>query len=478
MTEEAPSRTHRHLARQLRKLKLDEDVAPSLEKWRAFLQGVGKSYEDTDLERYTLERSVGLFEREMQQLNTRLEAERDHLRLIFEAAPVGIIRSEPDGRVTMVNAALQRMLGYTEADMLGLDIGLLVHPEDREAVVAALRGSVDGQVKGPITTTRRLLHRSGRTVHVNKSVSVVMDAERRPLFTIAVVNDISEKIQLEVELRHAQKLESVGRLAAGIAHEINTPVQFVGDSVRFMNEAVESFIAILTAHRAFGQRMSAEPAFAADAMALAVAEDAADIPYLLENVPGAVARCLEGLDRVATIVRSMKEFAHPDAREKRPQDLNHAIDTTLAIARNEYKYVADVETSFGELPPVMCHVGEMNQVVLNIIVNAAHAIGDVVRGTNERGTIRIATRLEGGDAVIAISDTGSGIPPAVQERVFEPFFTTKEVGRGTGQGLAISRSVVVDKHGGSLTFETEGGKGTTFIIRLPIGDSSSSTATV
>lgn len=184
--------------------------------------------------------------------------------------------------------------------------------------------------------------------------------------------------------------------------------------------------------------------------------------------PQALDRCLDGLDRVATIVRSMKEFAHPDSKEKEPIDLNRAIASTITIARNEYKYVAEVETDFAELPPVMCHPGELNQVILNIVVNAAHAIGDAVAGTDHRGRIAVRTSQEGGDVVISIADTGSGIPPAIREHIFDPFFTTKEVGKGTGQGLAIARSVVVDMHHGKLTFESEVGKGTTFFIRLPL----------
>jgi len=467
-TGPSPSR-HRHLARQLRKLGLDDEAAPpSPEAWRAFLDGVNRTYEETDLERYTLERSVAVFEREMEELNTKLETERDRLRLIFEAAPVGIVRCELDGRLTMANPALGKMLGYSEAEILALGPEPLVHPEDREEVVTTLRAAVSSPAREPYTATRRFLHRSGATVHTRLSVSVATDAEQRPLFTLAVVKDVSEMIRLEMELRHSQKLESVGRLAAGIAHEINTPIQFVGDSVRFVREAVDDFVSIVGSYQKLRAELEGDPRWAPEAARLAEMEDAADVAYAIENVPTAAERCLDGLQRVTTIVRSMKEFAHPDAREKQPCDVNHALQTTLAIARNEYKYVADIETDLGELPLVLGHGGELNQVFLNLLVNAAHAIGDVVAGTTARGTIRIKTRRDQDDAVIEIGDTGTGIPAAVRDRIFEPFFTTKEVGRGTGQGLAISRSVVVDKHGGSLTFETETGRGTTFIIRLPL----------
>jgi signal transduction histidine kinase len=166
----------------------------------------------------------------------------------------------------------------------------------------------------------------------------------------------------------------------------------------------------------------------------------------------------------------MKEFAHPDQREKSPSDLNKALQTTLTIARNEYKYVAEAEVDFGELPMVMCHISDLNQVFLNLLVNAAHAISDVKENDGDKGIIRARTRQCGNDVRIEISDTGCGIPEEIQGRVFDPFFTTKEVGRGSGQGLAIARSIVVDKHGGSLTFESEVGKGTTFIVLLPIFD--------
>jgi len=185
-------------------------------------------------------------------------------------------------------------------------------------------------------------------------------------------------------------------------------------------------------------------------------------------VPGSFASCEDGISRISTIVRAMKEFAHPDQKEKAPADLNQALRTTLAIAKNEYKYVADVTTELGELPPVFCYVGELNQVFLNLIVNATHAIGDVVGPRGGKGTIRIRTSRDGDLVRVDITDTGAGIPEPIRHRIFDPFFTTKEVGKGTGQGLAIARSTVVTKHRGCLTFETEIGKGTTFIVRLPI----------
>jgi signal transduction histidine kinase len=268
----------------------------------------------------------------------------------------------------------------------------------------------------------------------------------------------------------------VGRLAAGVAHEINTPVQFVSDSVHFVREAMDDLSSIVDKYRELRTATERGVDIAAAAKAAEEAEDDADLDYILENAPVALDRARDGLGRVAAIVRSMKEFAHPDRKEMAQANLNQAISSTLVIASNEYKYVADVDTHFADLPLVNCYAGEINQVVLNLIVNAAHAIGDVVKGTGTKGKITVTTRVLGDSVEISVGDTGKGIPVEVRSRIFDPFFTTKEVGKGTGQGLAIARTVVVEKHGGTLHFETEIGRGTTFFIRLPISGSASDSA--
>jgi PAS domain S-box-containing protein len=295
-----------------------------------------------------------------------------------------------------------------------------------------------------------------------------MEGSGQP-FLQATVRDISREKQLELELGHAHKLEAVGQLAAGIAHEINTPAQFVGDGVHFLKEAFEGYLRLVVPYQRAVDVLATAGGQEALISEIREIEEEIDLAYLDANVPGSFESCQDGISRITTIVRAMKEFAHPDQREKATADLNQALQTTLAVAKNEYKYVADVTTEFGDLPPVLCHVGDMNQVFLNVIVNAAHAIGDVVGQGGGKGTIRITTSQEGDSVRIDISDTGAGIPEAIRPRIFDPFFTTKEVGKGTGQGLAIARSIVVTKHRGSLTFESEVGKGTTFTIRLPIG---------
>jgi signal transduction histidine kinase len=280
--------------------------------------------------------------------------------------------------------------------------------------------------------------------------------------------DITHQRKLESDLQQAQKLESVGRLASGVAHEINTPVQFVSDNITFLRDAHADLVNVYGKLKAVSEsveRGAPSPELAAQA---AAAAQAADMPYLFEEMPNAYASALEGLKRVAVIVSSMKEFARADMRDMAEVDINRAIQSTLVIAANEYKYVADVETELGELPPVLCHGGEINQVVLNIVINAAHAIADVVKETGGKGRITVRTHTEDPYVVVTISDTGGGIPDHIRAQVFDPFFTTKPVGKGTGQGLAIARSVIVDKHGGQLTLQTQVGSGSSFQIKLPI----------
>jgi PAS domain S-box-containing protein len=403
-----------------------------------------------------------------------LEASRDQFRELVETTrTIPFEMDKGELRFTYVGPQALTLLGVPPEDWLSAGfLPARSHPAERERCVRALAqvGAEHAEIEW------RVRRDDGAWIWVRMIVSAVCCCDSTAAAAKAdgegrlrgVLLDVTERRQLEAELHQAQKLESVGRLAAGVAHEINTPVQFVSDSVHFVRDAFGDLGGLLEKYgdlRATAERGGD----ATDLVAtLQEAEEEADLAYLLENVPKALERSLDGLDRVASIVRSLKEFSHPDQKEMAPVDLNQAIRSTLTIARNEYKYVAELETDLGDLPNVTCLAGEVNQAVLNIVVNAAHAIGDVVKGTDSRGRITVRTRKEGERAVITITDTGGGIPEAIRERIFDPFFTTKEVGKGTGQGLAIARSVIREKHGGELTFETEMGKGTTFIIALPI----------
>ena len=279
--------------------------------------------------------------------------------------------------------------------------------------------------------------------------------------------DITEVRALEAQLSQAAKLEAIGQLAAGIAHEINTPTQYVGDSVTFLKDAYEDLNRLVTQANELSRLPS--PCGQSIAASLSSLLEEIDAPFLGEEIPKTIERIYEGIERISTIVLAMKRFSYNSGNEKKAMDIRNAIENTLVISRNEWKYVAEATTDFdSELSTVMCLAGDMNQVLLNIIVNAAHAISDVVRESNGLGRIAISTRKDNEFAEIRIQDTGTGIPKEVGDKVFNLFFTTKEVGKGTGQGLAIAYDIVVNKHNGSITFESEPGQGTTFIIRLPL----------
>jgi signal transduction histidine kinase len=274
--------------------------------------------------------------------------------------------------------------------------------------------------------------------------------------TSELEGEMARRTHVELELRQAQKLEAVGQLASGIAHEINTPIQYVGDSIYFLRQAFGDIMRLVDGYQAAHPRAGA---------GLAACEDV-DLEFLRAEVPAAFERTVDGTRQVASIVQAMKTFAHTSV-EKVAMDLNAAIENTLTVARNEYRYVADLALELGSLPDVTCNAGGIRQVLLNLIVNAAHAIADKHAGSDTRGTIRIRTELGQQQVVIAIADTGGGIPEGIADHIFDPFFTTKDPGRGSGQGLAISQRIVT-QHGGKLWFETELGTGSTFFVQLPI----------
>jgi PAS domain S-box-containing protein len=340
-----------------------------------------------------------------------------------------------------------------------------VHPDDQERAAGFLANAVRDTTA---EAEYRILRPDGALRWIRTRTFPVHNAEGRFYRVVGIAEDITERRSLEDQLRQVQKLEAIGQLAAGIAHEINTPTQFVSDNVTFLQDSWKSAYQLLTFYRSVIQDI-AGPNLAAEVRgAVEEAEHKADLEFIASEIPRAIEQARDGVQRVAKIVRAMKEFSHPDSVERVAIDINRAIEMTVTVARNEWKYVAEMETDFdSDLPSVACYAGELNQVILNLIVNAAHAIRDKNRD-GEKGRITIRTRARGDSVEIAVTDTGTGIPEAIRSRVFDPFFTTKEVGKGTGQGLALAHSVVVKKHGGNIWFETETGRGTTFFLHLPI----------
>jgi PAS domain S-box-containing protein len=391
------------------------------------------------------------------QAQLELQASETRMRQMFAGSNLAILILDRHLIIQEVNPATEQIFKYEARSLINQSLMTLFEPRQFEVILGMVEGAVD---PGGVEMVLKRGH--GDDLHAHVQVLGFDEPEGRAYF--AFFRDLTEQRRMETELRHAQKLEAVGRLAAGIAHEINTPVQFVADSLYFLKEAFADLERLQAVHeeavRALTELLGDHPVLADCRQAT----EEADLEYLREELPRAFERAQDGLDRVASIVKAMKEFARPDRKEMVASDLNRGILSTIGVAQNEVKYVADVETQLGDLPPVVCHIGDLNQVFLNLLVNAAHAIED----TGKRGTIRIATERLGDEVMVAVSDTGSGIPEAYRDKIFEPFFTSKELGRGTGQGLAIARNIVVDKHGGSLTFETEQDRGTTFFIRLPV----------
>ncbi len=373
------------------------------------------------------------------------------------------------GKISHLNAAGRKMLGVgLEEDVSTLR--LCDFTARTETGLAYQEKVAQATQHGVWVGESAFLHRTGKRIPVSEQVSAHQARNGTDAFLSIVALDLTEQQLMEAQLRQAQKLEAVGQLAAGIAHEINTPTQYVGDNTRFFQDA---FQGICNAFHAYAELLDAAKRQNVTPELLARTEEtviSSDLEYLFEQIPKAIGETLEGVERVRQIVRAMKEFSHPGGKEKALADLNRAIETTVTVARNEWKYVAEMVLDLDRrIPQVPCFIGEFNQAILNLVVNAAHAIADVIKekpGT--LGKISISTRRAGANVEIRVSDTGTGISEANRARIFEPFFTTKELGKGTGQGLAILHANIVKKHNGFITFETESGKGTTFIIRLPI----------
>lgn len=392
--------------------------------------------------------------------------------MILDSASEGIYGVDLSGNITFLNHSAAKMFGCNAAEVIGKNSHELFHhtrPDGRPFPTAECPAM-------QVMTTGESSHVEDEYFWRSNGSSFAVAYSTHPLsadgkITGAVVcfNDITDRKRMEIELRHAQKLESVGALAAGIAHEINTPIQFVGDNTRFLQDAFQGVIQLVDSCEMICREAANGDVRKESLEGAQAARKKSDWDYLRAEIPKAMLQMLDGVGRVAKIVRAMKEFSHVDrSAEKSPADINKSLESTLIVARNELKYVAEVETDFSELPPVICHLGDLNQVFLNLLVNAAHAISDVTRKTGGMGRITVRTRLQDHSVEIAISDTGTGIPEAIRGKIFDPFFTTKEVGKGSGQGLALARAIVVEKHGGTLTYQTETGKGTTFYVRLPL----------
>ena len=392
----------------------------------------------------------------------------------LDASDQHVLITDRKGRIVFANLSLAERHGRVREELIGESVEHVMRtdnhsPSQRQELREAMRAN------RPIRVVVQGVHSSGRPLWLSLNITPILSSDGRAGHFVGIATDITQSVEdtrikkelqdrvesreqerdrLALELRMAQKLEAVGRLAAGVAHEINTPMQYISDNVTFLSESVNDLADVISAYRADRER--------GDQVAAEV-----EAEYLLTELPKAMQRARDGLKRVTNIVRAMKEFSHPNSDAHTSADINKAIETTLEVARSEYKHLAVIEMNLAPVPLVPCNVGELNQVFLNLLVNAAHAIEAAGKDVSS-GRIRIATSHVGAELHISLEDNGCGIEPHNLDKIFDPFFTTKEVGKGTGQGLAISRSIVVDRHGGAFDVHSIVGTGTRFTIRLPV----------
>lgn len=446
-----------------RKLDVEKEVAERLG------QEVRERTHDLEVQAKNLEQSNVKLEQEVRERQVAQE-ESTRLSYILDESSSEIYYFEEEGlKFLGANKGAQRNIQFSSAELKTMTLLDLMNDYSREEFDDSVSPLASSK-KGPAIFETRFQRKDG-SIYLAK-VNLHRSYATEPAVFVAIVEDITERKKLEEQLSQSRKLESIGQLAAGVAHEINTPIQFIGDNILFVqdffgdvNQLIEPYGEILQSIKEGAGALSPEK----------IAEleenfEKLDYEYTSREVPKALSDSMDGIKRVSDIVSAMKEFSHPgQAQSKTMTQINHSLETTLTVSANEWKYVAEVEKQLDpDLPMVECLPGELNQVFLNLIVNASHAIDESNSDKGvEKGTITLATSSDDEWVEIRIKDTGNGIPAEVAERIFEPFFTTKGVGKGTGQGLSIAHNIVVTGHQGQLFFETEQGKGTTFVVRLP-----------
>jgi two-component system NtrC family sensor kinase len=387
-------------------------------------------------------------------------SERD-LREILDVMFGAVLVTDGAGVISFANHAATALLGYRREELVGLPIGRVLESGPEAAPGADPDQLIDDLMARP--EEQSCLTKDGQRVPVLFSLTPLLDRAVQIKGLVCGLLDLTDRKRLEAELRQAQKLESMGTLSAGIAHELNTPIQFIGDNVQF---ARESF-AHLTRFVAEARRLCARDPVSAGHLARLEAE--IDLDFLLESAPPALADASAGIERIGAIVSAVKQFAGSDTTSHNAVDVNAVLRNCLLIAAGELRGVAEAALDLQPLVAVRGNESELNQLFLGVIVNAAHAIADAARG--RPGSIAVSSRRHGDSAVVTIADDGCGIPPAIQARIYDPFFTTKAVGRGSGQGLTSARAIV-GRHGGRIHFQSEVGLGTSFTIELPVDGAS------
>lgn len=411
--------------------------------------------------RKLLETSKRQLEKKQQELT---EAQRDAEVLVQSMSNALICLSE-DGIISRWNSVASQLFEVTSEDAIGQHFSSLpIEWVDKKAVDDALFDSfvlqkhAEFQYIDSVGVTRTIVTTVCPLLHESKS-----DAR------LVMATDVTKQKSMQTQLDQALRMESVGQLAAGVAHEINTPMQYIGDNVRYVAKSMKKL------ENVFERLPELLDAEVTTERIEEIREEVlgsiklSKIKSTLVQIPDALNDSIEGVASVSKIVAAMKEFTHPGSDQKSEVCINHVLESTITVAKNEWKYVSEIETSFEkEICKIEALPSELNQAFLNIIVNASHAISDrVSAGDIAKGMIKISTSAAADHVLVTIEDNGGGIPAAVRDKVFEPFFTTKEVGKGTGQGLSVAFTVIKKKHGGNVSFTVEEGVGTTFMVKLP-----------
>jgi PAS domain S-box-containing protein len=415
----------------------------------------------------------------LNRTKNELREKEQFLRDVTNSMSEGFVVLDKQGTVSFSNPESEWILGYDSLEMEGRNFVDIVYKGGRAEgadSVDSVKSAIDLTLRDGLTRSGFddvFRHREGRGVDVAYSVSPLVGDENDSGVVITF-NDISERKRadeerrnLERQLNQTHKMEAVGQLAGGIAHEINTPIQYIGENLKFIMESNQDIATLLEDYSQLMRKAADLPELKQEAEKVKETIEEIDLAYLEEETANAVEQSIVGTGQVARIVQAMKEFAHPGSKQMALADMNRIVSNAVAVCKNEWKYVADMELKLGDkLPQVNCLGGEISQVVLNLVINAAHAIEAAELG--RKGVITISTSQGRNCVEVSVVDTGTGIPEAVQDHVFNPFFTTKDVGHGTGQGLAIAQDIVVGKHQGELFFETKEGNGTKFVMRLPL----------
>lgn len=397
-------------------------------------------------------------------------AHKEMVKLVSSITSI-FIGVSPTATVVQWNKAAENVLSISAAEVLNKSVWDAPISWDWDTVRSAVECCIAD--RKPVDLNDLSIRRpNGKNGFLDLRITATESDQRKPTGILLMGADITERKILETQLVQSQKLESIGQLAAGIAHEINTPTQYIGDNVQFLKNAFGIFLDIIDCYDSLFADVRRGNCCEKIINEVEKRIILNDIKYLSEEVPKAIEQTLEGVGRIGKIVRSVKEFSHPGGHEKSLVDINQILENTISVSKNEWKYIADIEKEFSnELQLVSGIRDELNQMFLNIIVNAAHAIESASPAPGyEKGRIRISTHNCSDGVEIRISDTGGGVPDEIRHRIFDPFFTTKEVGKGTGQGLAIAHRIATKKHQGSIRLETESGKGSSFIIRIPCGE--------